>query len=170
VRAVVYRRYGGPKQLGLTDVPVPSAGDGEVLVRVHAASVNSWDWDLLVGKATNRIGALRSPRYPILGADIAGTIEAAGGGVARLRVGDEVFGDISGHGWGGYAEYVSVPEAALAPKSASLAFEEAASLPQAGILALQSVEYRRPVEPGERVLINGAGGGAGTLAVQLAKS
>jgi NADPH:quinone reductase-like Zn-dependent oxidoreductase len=122
---------------------MPSVGDGEVLVRVHAASVNSWDWDLLVGKATNRIGALRSPRYPILGADIAGTIEAVGSDVARLRVGDEVFGDISGHSWGGYAEYVSVPQTALAVKSPSLSFEEAASLPQAGILALQSLEYRR---------------------------
>jgi NADPH:quinone reductase-like Zn-dependent oxidoreductase len=170
VKAVAYHRYGGPEQLALEEVPVPSVGDGEVLVRVRAASVNSWDWDLLVGKAMNRVGALRSPRYPILGADIAGTVEAVGAGVALFRAGDEVFGDLSGHGWGGYAEYVSVPETTLAAKSPSLSFEEAASLPQAGVLALQSLEHRNGVQPGSRVLINGAGGGAGMFAVQMAKA
>jgi NADPH:quinone reductase-like Zn-dependent oxidoreductase len=167
VKAVVYDRYGTPDELRLEDVPAPQVTrDDDVLVRVHATSINSWDWDLLRGRMT--VG--RSPRHPIMGADVAGRVEAVGAAVKRLRPGDAVFGDVSGHGWGGLGEYVCVPERALAAKPAGLSFEQAAAVPQAGVLALQGLRYRGEVEPGDKVLMNGAGGGVGTFAVQMAKA
>lgn len=170
MRAVVYHEYGSPDVLRVADIEEPAIADDEVLVRVHASSVNSWDWDLLRGTPlVNRVGGLRRPRYPVLGADVAGRVEAAGPAVRRLRPGDAVFADVSHSGWGGFAEYVAVPERVLAAKPPGLGFEEAASLPQAGGLALQGLRGRRPVRPGDHVLVNGAGGGVGTLAVQLAK-
>ncbi|MDO7908187.1 NAD(P)-dependent alcohol dehydrogenase [Paenibacillus sp. JX-17] len=142
----------------------------EVLIEVHAASVNSWDWDLLRGKPfVNRMGGLRKPRYRILGADIAGRVVAAGAGVQRFRPGDEVFGDISGSGWGGFAEYVSVQEKALTAKPAGLSFEQAAAIPQAAVLALQGMRDKGKLQQGQKVLINGAGGGVGTFGIQYAK-
>jgi NADPH:quinone reductase-like Zn-dependent oxidoreductase len=133
--------------------------------------VNSWDWDLLRGTPfMNRIGALSTPGHEILGADIAGRVEAVGRNVDEVRPGDEVFGDLSACGWGGFAEEVCARQDALAPKPDGLTFEQAAAVPQAGVLAWQGLHYGRPIEPGERVLINGAGGGAGTFAVQIAKS
>jgi NADPH:quinone reductase-like Zn-dependent oxidoreductase len=150
-------------------VPAPVAADEQVLVRVHASSLNSWDWDLLTGTFQGRLGAFRKPKHQILGADIAGTVEAVGDAATRFQPGDEVFGDISGAGWGGLAEYVAVPERVLAPKSASLSFEEAAAAPQAGVLALQGL-HKGHIQAEQRVLINGAGGGVGTFAVQIAKS
>jgi NADPH:quinone reductase-like Zn-dependent oxidoreductase len=168
---MVYDRYGSPDVLKLRDVAEPTVGDDDVLVRVHASSMNSWDWDLLRGKPIlSRLGGFRKPAHPILGADIAGRVEAVGRTVVRFRPGDEVFGDISDSGWGGFAEYVSVPDAALAPKPKTMTFEQAAALSQAGILAVQGLRYQRPVRPGDAVLINGAGGGVGTLAVQIATS
>jgi NADPH:quinone reductase-like Zn-dependent oxidoreductase len=165
VKAVVYHRYGSPDELRLEDVPAPRVErDDDVLVKVHATSINSWDWDLLRGRMT--VG--RTPRHPVMGADVAGRVEAVGAAVARLEPGDDVFGDVSGHGWGGLGEYVCVPERALAAMPAGLSFEQAAAVPQAGVLALQGLEYRGAI--GEHVLINGAGGGVGTFAVQMAKA
>ena len=167
MKAIVYHRYGSPEELRLEDVPEPVVKrDDDVLVRVHATSVNSWDWDLLRGRMTVR----RSPRHPIMGADVAGRVEAVGAAVTRLRPGDAVFGDVSGHGWGGLGEYVCVAERALAAMPAGLTFEQAAAVPQAGVLAMQGLSYRGEVKLGDTVLMNGAGGGVGTFAVQMAKA
>jgi NADPH:quinone reductase-like Zn-dependent oxidoreductase len=170
MRAVVYSAYGGVEQLHLGEVERPEPKPGEVLLRVKAASLNSWDWDLLRGQPfLARLGGLLKPRHQILGADVAGIVEAVGGGVSRLAVGDGVFGDLSGANWGGFAEFVCAPEAALARIPAGVSFEAAAATPQAGLLAWQGLRWNGEVRPGDKVLINGAGGGAGTFAIQLAK-
>ncbi|TFE25248.1 NAD(P)-dependent alcohol dehydrogenase [Cohnella luojiensis] len=170
MRALVYEKYGLTDVLRIEEVDVPAPKDHEVLIEVHASSVNSWDWDLLRGKPyLTRLGALRKPRYSILGADVAGRVVAVGAAVERFRPGDEVFGDISGSGWGGFAEYVSVREKALTPKPAGLSFEQAAAIPQAAVLALQGLRDKGKLRKGHRVLINGAGGGVGTFAIQYAK-
>ncbi len=170
MQAIVYRRYGSPSQLSLEEIDLPAIGEGEVLVRVHAASVNSWDRDNLQGALANRamLGWF-SPKIRVLGGDIAGRVEAVGAGVSRFKPGDEVFGDLCGSGWGAFAQYARAPERALTPKPAGLGFAEAAAMPQAAVLALQGVRDHGKVQPGQRVLINGAGGGAGSFAVQLAK-
>lgn len=172
MKAIVYEKYGSPDDLYLREVEKPVPKDGEVLVKVHAASINSWDWDNLRGTPflSRVVSGLLKPKYPILGADIAGQVEAAGANVNRLHPGDEVFGDISGCSWGGFAEHVCAREDVLAPKPASLTFEEAAAVPQAAVLALQGLRYEGQVQPGQKILINGAGGGVGTFAVQIAKS
>lgn len=172
MKAIVYHKYGSPDVLELKEVEKPTPRDNEVLVKVHAASVNSWDWDLLTGTFQGRLGAFRKPKYKILGADIAGKVEAVGSNVKQFQPGDEVFGDISGfraRDWGGFAEYVCASENILALKPASMTFEEAAAVPQAGVLALQGLRDKRQIQPGQKVLINGAGGGVGTFAVQMAK-
>ncbi|WP_047983378.1 NAD(P)-dependent alcohol dehydrogenase [Ornithinibacillus californiensis] len=170
MKAWVYTKYGVSDVLQLKEVVKPSPKEGEVLVKVHHAAVNSWDWDLLRGKPfIVRLGAPFKPPYKILGADIAGQVEAIGTGVHSLQPGNEVFGDISGSGWGGFAEYVCVKESTLTLKPASMTFEEAASLPQASVLALQALRKRPMLQAGEKVLLNGAGGGVGTFALQLAK-
>ncbi|MEX0927351.1 MAG: NAD(P)-dependent alcohol dehydrogenase [Dehalococcoidia bacterium] len=171
MKAMVYTRYGSPDGLELKEVDRPAAQVGEVLIKVYASSVNSWDWDLLRGRPyVARFSAVRRPKFRILGADVAGRVEAVGGGVKRLQPGDEVFGDISGSGWGGFGEYVCAREDVLALKPAGMTFEEAAAVPQAGVLALQGLRHRGQVQPGQKVLVNGAGGGVGTFAVQIAKS
>jgi NADPH:quinone reductase-like Zn-dependent oxidoreductase len=172
MRAIVYTKYGLPDVLQLKDVEKPTPKDNEVLVEIHAASVNDWDWGLLRGKPfMNRLFfGLLKPKYKILGCDIAGQVEAVGKNVKKFQPGDEVFGDISGCSWGGFAEYVCACENALLLKPASMTFEEAAAAPQAAVLALQGLRDIRQIQPGQKVLINGAGGGAGTFAVQIAKS
>lgn len=172
MKAIVYEKYGSPDVLHLKEVAKPIPKDNEVLVKVHAASVNSWDWDLLRGKpfASRLMFGLLRPRTKILGCDIAGRVEAVGRNVKQFQPGDEVFGDISGCGRGGFAEYVCARENALALKPASMTFEEAAAVPQAAVLALQGLRDKGQIQPGQKVLINGAGGGAGTFAVQIAKS
>ncbi|MEK5239847.1 NAD(P)-dependent alcohol dehydrogenase [Paenibacillus sp. FSL L8-0470] len=168
--AMVYDTYGSPEVLRIEEVDIPAPQDHEVLIEVHAASVNSWDWDLLRGKPfMNRLGGLRKPRYRILGADIAGRVIAVGANAKRFRPGDEVFGDLSGCGWGGFAEYVCASEKALSPKPADLSFGQAAAIPQAAVLALQGMRDKGKLRKGHRVLINGGGGGVGTFAVQYAK-
>ncbi|WP_236146765.1 NAD(P)-dependent alcohol dehydrogenase [Paenibacillus xylanilyticus] len=170
MNAVVYDTYGMPEVLRVEEVDIPIPKDNEVLIEVHATSVNSWDWDLLRGKPfINRIGAFRHPRYPILGADIAGKVIQAGPAVQRFKPGDEVFGDLSGCGWGGFAEYVCANEEALTPKPAGITYVQAASIPQAAVLALQGLRNQGNLQEGEHVLINGAGGGVGTFAIQYAK-
>ena len=171
MNAMVYHKYGSPDVLQLNEVEKPTPRDDEVLVSVQVASVNSWDWDLVRGKPfLARLGALSKPKHKILGADIAGKIEEVGRNVKQLKPGDEVFGDISGCSWGGFAEYVCAREKALALKSDSMTFEEAAATPQAAALALQGLRDKGQIQPGQSVIINGAGGGVGTFAIQIAKS
>jgi NADPH:quinone reductase-like Zn-dependent oxidoreductase len=172
MKAIVRTKYGPPEVLKLEEVAKPTPKDNEVLVKIHAASINSWDWDLLRGTPfMNRLvfGVLK-PKTKILGCDIAGRVEAVGRNVKQFQPGDEVFGDISGCGFGGFAEYVCASENALALKSAGMTFEQAAAVPQAGLLALQGLRDKGQIQKGQKVLINGAGGGAGTFAVQIAKS
>lgn len=171
MKAIVYTKYGSTDVLKLKEVEKPTPKDNEVLIKVHAASVNSWDWDLLRGTPfLVRLGGILKPKYKILGADIAGRVEAVGRDVKQFLPGDEVFGDISGCGWGGFADYVCARENALTLKPASMTFEEAAAIPQAAVLALQGLRDKGQIQKGQKVLINGAGGGVGTFAVQIAKS
>ena len=169
MKAIVYTRYGPPEALQLKEVAQPTLKDDEVLIKVHAVSVNRSDWEGLRGKPLYaRIGGFLRPRQQRLGSDIAGRVEVAGRNVSRFQPGDEVFGDILPR-MGGFAEYVCARESALALKPASMTFEEAAAIPQAAVIALQGIRDKGHVQPGQKVLINGAGGGAGTFAVQLAK-
>ena len=170
MKAAVWTKYGPPEVLQLQDVQRPVPKDDEVLVRVHASSINSWDWELMNGRAHITLGGRLKPPYKILGCDVAGTVDEVGKGVTLFRPGDEVFGDISRDGWGGFAEFVCARETSLALKKANLSFEKAAAVPQAGMLALQALQDKGRIRSGHRVLINGAGGGVGTFAVQIAKS
>jgi len=173
VKAIVYTEYGPPEVLQLKEVEKPTPKEGEVLVKVQAAAVNFGDWSLLRGTPfviRLMTGGLLKPKHTILGADIAGRVEAVGGNVKQFQPGDEVFGDISACGFGGFAEYVSVPEDALALKPANISFEEAAAVPMAGVVALQGLRDRGEIKAGQKVLIVGASGGNGTFAVQIAKS
>jgi NADPH:quinone reductase-like Zn-dependent oxidoreductase len=166
VRAVVHDRYGLPGVLRLEDLPTPAPTDGQVLIRVAATSINLSDWETLRGTPLySRIGGLRTPARPVLGSDIAGRVEAVGPGVTRFRPGDQVYGDNLALK-GGFAEYAVAPERVLATKPAVLDFARASTIPQAGVIAMQGVAGARP---GLRVLINGAGGGSGAFAIQLAK-
>ncbi len=166
MKAAVYDRYGSPDVLRVEDVPVPAPAAGQVLIRVAATSVNLSDWESLRGSpAYARMGGLRSPARRTLGSDIAGVVDAVGEEVSEFRIGDEVFGDNLALK-GGFAEYALAPESALAAKPAQLSFAEASTIPQAGAIALQGTAL---AAPGSRVLINGAGGGSGSFAIQLAK-
>jgi NADPH:quinone reductase-like Zn-dependent oxidoreductase len=170
MKAAVWTKYGPPEVLQLQDVDRPSPEDDEVLVRVHASSINSWDWELMNGRAQINLGGRLRPPYKILGCDVAGIVEEVGRKVKRFHPGDEVFGDISRDGWGGFAEFVCARETSFSSKKGSMSFEQAAAVPQAGMLALQSLRDKGRIRSGHRVLINGAGGGVGTFAVQIAKS
>ncbi len=173
MKGVVYTKYGSPDVLQFKELEKPVPMDDEVLIKVHAASINSWDWDMLTGRPLEYrflSGVLIPKKTKILGCDIAGRVESAGKNIKKLHPDDEVFGDLSAGLWGGFAEYVCARESELTLKPAGMSFEEAAATPQAGLLALQGLCDKREIEPGQRVLINGAGGGVGTFAVQLAKS
>jgi NADPH:quinone reductase-like Zn-dependent oxidoreductase len=169
MKAIVIDRYGTADVLRLEEVPAPVPGDGEVLVRVRASSVNPYDWHFLTGlpKLFRPVFGFPRPKHRILGADLAGQVEAVGKAVTRFRPGDEVYGVTTA---GAYAEYAAVAEAELVPKPAGLTFEQAAAVPMAGHTALQALRDKGRVAPGQRALINGASGGVGTLAVQIAKS
>ncbi len=176
MKAIVFTHYGLPDVLELQEVDKPIPRDNEVLIKVHAASINSWDWDLVRGKPfVNRLmfGLLKPNKINILGCDIAGRVEAVGNKVKRFQPGDAVFGDISGGGWGGFAEYVCAREKVLALKPDSMTFEQVAAVPQAAVLALQGLRKGRiqqqQVSPAQKVLINGAGGGVGSFAIPMAK-
>jgi len=181
MKAIVCTKYGSPDVLQLKEVARPIPKDNEALVNIHAASVNAADLETLRGTPIVRIGGPRRPMYKILGTDIAGRVEAVGRYVGQFQPGDEIWGDVSAHGWGAFTEYVCVPETALRLKPASMTFEEAAAYPQAAVLALQNLRAVGPsspslvlsdkgqIQPGQKVLINGAGGGVGTFAVQIAK-
>jgi NADPH:quinone reductase-like Zn-dependent oxidoreductase len=170
MKALVYRAYGTPDVLHIEEIPTPAPRDGEVLVRVHASSINDYDFHLLTGQPViNRIGGLRYPKYLVLGSDVAGVVEAVGAGVTRCRVGDQVFGDMSSFGFGAFAEFVCAPQAAFAPMPTNLTFVQAAAVPQAASLAMTGLRRRLPITPEHDILINGAGGGVGTFAIQMAK-
>ena len=169
MRALVRDRFGSPDVLEVRDVPQPVPKEGEVLVRVRACSLNDWDWGLLSGP-TLPWQSKSVPRERILGSDIAGEVVDAGAS-ALLKKGDRVYGDLSGRaGFGGFAEYVCAPARLLAPMSPRMSFVQAAALPQAGQLAVQGIAAAGPLKPRQTILINGAGGGVGTIGVQLAKS
>jgi NADPH:quinone reductase-like Zn-dependent oxidoreductase len=170
MKAIVYEKYGLPDVLRPQEMERPSLTDNGVLVKVHAASVNALDWHLLTADIflVRLMGmGLLKPKNPILGADIAGRVEAVGNNVKQFQPGDEVFGDIS---HGGFAEYACASESALVLKPANLSFEEAAAVPVAALTALQGLRDSGGIQPGQKVLINGASGGVGTFAVQIAKA
>ncbi len=171
MKAIVMERYGMPDVLELRHVAKPTPKVDEVLVRVHAASVNDWDWGLLQGTPfVNRmISGLFTPNVQIIGGDIAGRVEAVGGDVKAFEPGDEVYGDLCMSGFGAFAEYACAPEAALAHKPARMTFEQAAAIPQAGMLAVQGLIDVGRIQSGQKLLLNGAGGGVGTFALQMAK-
>lgn len=168
MKAVLYQKYGSPDVLELQEVDKPTVTEGEVLVRVHAASVNPLDWHFLRGKpfVVRIFAGLVKPKRKILGADVAGRVEAVGGKVTQLQPGDEIFGNKSG----AFAEYLCVPEDGVVLKPANLTYEEAAAVPVAALTALQGLRDKGGIQPGHKVLINGASGGVGTFAVQIAKS
>jgi NADPH:quinone reductase-like Zn-dependent oxidoreductase len=169
VKAIVYIQYGPPDVLQLKEVAKPTPTEDEVLIKVQAVSINRSDWEGLIGKPLYaRIGGLLKPGRQILRSDIAGRVEMAGSNVKRFKPGDEVFGLMAAYA-GGFAEYVCAPESALALIPTGMTIEEAAAIPQAAVIALQAIRDKGQVQPGQKVLINGAGGGAGTFAVQLAK-
>lgn len=172
MKAIVYTKYGSPDVLQLKEVEKPATKESEVLIKVLASSVNEWDNGLISGKGllTRLLGGLFKPKNKILGADVAGVIEAVGNNIKDFKPGDEVFGDIAGAGFGAFAEYVCAPEKMLAKKSPEMSFEQAAALPQAGLLAMQGLRYKKPLLAGQHLLINGAGGGVGPIALQYAKS
>lgn len=169
MKAIVYTQYGGPEVLQLQEIEKPTPKDDEVLVEVRAVSLNDWDLGLLEGDLINRLlNGILKPKRQILGSDIAGRIEAVGKKETLFKTGDEVYGDLSGQ-WGGFAEYVCAPEKSLALKPSGMSFAEAAAIPQAAMLAVQGLIDIGKIQQGQKVLINGAGGGVGTFAVQIAK-
>ena len=169
MRAIVHDRYGSPDVLKLTDVEVPTPAEHQVLVKVHAAAANPLDWHFMRGSpfVVRLQAGLSKPKDPRLGADVAGVVEAAGRDVTAFKPGDAVFGSV---GKGAFAEYACARENALAPKPENLTFEQAAAVPVVGFTALQGLRDAGNIQSGESVLVNGASGGVGTFAVQLAKS
>jgi NADPH:quinone reductase-like Zn-dependent oxidoreductase len=172
MKAFIYEKYGPPETLRMAEVGKPAPDAGEALVKVLAVSVNAADWHLVRGKplfSRATLGLLR-PKQKVLGVDIAGQVEAVGSGVTGFQPGDEVYANLLDHGYGGFAEYVSAPVDVMASKPANLSFEEAAAVPMAATTALQGLGHHGALQPTQKVLINGASGGVGTFAVQLAKA
>ncbi len=172
MKAIFTTKYGSPDVLELREVKKPTPKADEVLVKVHAAAVNAGDWHLLRADPflIRFMYGLTAPKHPILGSDVSGTVEAIGKDVTQFQPGDEVFGDLSGSGFGAFAEYATAPESRLAHKPARLTFEQAAAVPVAAITALQALRDHGQIQPGKKALINGASGGVGTFAVQIAKA
>lgn len=172
MKAIIAERYGTPDVLEFKETAKPTPKDNEVLVKIHAASLNMFDWHLLTADIfLVRLNAgLFKPKYKIPGADVAGRVDAVGKNVTQFKVGDEVYGDLAASGCGSFAEYVAVPEKALALKPVNLTFEEAAAFPMAAVTALQGLRDAGKIQAGHKVLIQGASGGVGSFAVQIAKS
>lgn len=169
MKAIVHEKYGSPDILQLKEIANPVPMDDEILVKIHAVSINGSDREKLIGRPLYaRMSGLRKPGQSILGSDIAGVVEEVGVNNAEFQPGDEVFGEIPGY-YGGFAEYVCTHGKTIALKPAGMTFEEAAAIPQGGVIALNGILKKGKVQPGQKVLINGAGGSAGTFAVQLAK-
>jgi NADPH:quinone reductase-like Zn-dependent oxidoreductase len=171
MKATVYTEYGSPDVLKLKEVATPTLGENDVLIQIHAAALNAGDRILLRGDPfmVRFTAGLRKPKHQILGADVAGQVTAVGRNVTQFQVGDAVFGDLSDSVYGAFAEYVAAPAHAVTLKPANLTFEKAAAVPSAAITALQGLRDQAQIQPGQKVLINGASGGAGTFAVQIAK-
>ena len=172
MKAIVYTKYGSPDVLQLKEIEKPTPKENEVLVKVHAAAANPADWHLMraepfVARLEN---GLLKPKHTRLGADVAGRVEAIGKNVTQFQVGDDVFGELPLNALGSFAEYIVAPEDLLALKPARLSFEQAAAVPLAGFTALQGLRDKGKLQPGQKVLINGASGGVGTFAVQIAKA
>jgi NADPH:quinone reductase-like Zn-dependent oxidoreductase len=172
MKAITYTRYGSPDVLQLEEVETPTPSANEVLVKICAASVNAYDWRYVRANPflVRLVGGLFRPRNPRLGADIAGWVEAVGSAVTQFRPGDQVYGDLAASGNGAFAEYIAVPEHAVALKPANLTYEQAAAVPMAAVTALQALRDGGKIRAGHQVLINGASGGVGTFAVQIAKA
>jgi NADPH:quinone reductase-like Zn-dependent oxidoreductase len=172
MKAFIYETYGPPEMLRMAEVDKPAPNADEVLVKVLAVSVNPADWHSMRGKplfSRITLGLLR-PKHKILGVDIAGLVEAVGSNVTQFKPGEEVYGNLLDHGYGGFAEYASLPVAVMSSKPANLSFEEAAAVPMAAVTALQGLRHHGEIQPMQKVLINGASGGVGSFAVQIAKS
>ena len=171
MKAILLKEYGLPNILEIGEVAKPIPNDREVLVKIHAASINDWDWGLVRGKPfiIRLFFGLKKPKIKIPGIDISGIIEAVGDKVSSFKIGDEVYCDLSECGCGGFAEYVCIPDKSLSIKPANISHNEASALPHAGLLALQGLVEKGKVKSGQRVLINGAGGGVGTLGIQILK-
>ena len=172
MKAILLQKYGPPNDLEIGEVEKPTPKDGEVLVKVKAASINDSDWGLVRGNpfVIRMVYGLRKPKIHIPGIDISGKIEAVGSKVSTFKIGDEIYCDLTECGWGGFAEYVCVPEKQLSEKPSNMSYNDAAALPHAGLLALQGLVEKGKVKSGQSVLINGAGGGVGTLGIQILKS
>ena len=182
MKAVVCNKYGSPDVLRFQEVEKPIPKEDEALVKVHAASLNAADLEILRGTFIVRLGGPLKPAYKILGSDVAGRVEAVGANVKQFQPGDEIWADLSAHGFGAFAKHVAVPEKALRMKPDSMTFEEAAAIPSAAVVALQNLRAagssslspilsdKGQIQSGQKILINGAGGGVGTFAVQIAKS
>jgi NADPH:quinone reductase-like Zn-dependent oxidoreductase len=169
MKAIIAPKYGSPEVLELKDVEKPSPKPNEVLVKVHAASLNAADFEILRGAWTARFLSPLKPKHKIPGSDVAGVVEAVGEEVTERQPGDEIVGDLFNYGHGAFAEYVCAPEKAFTRKSPRMSFEEAATYPQAAVIALQALRGKKQIEPGYKVLINGGGGGMGTFGIQIAK-
>ncbi|MEM9775708.1 MAG: NAD(P)-dependent alcohol dehydrogenase [Chloroflexota bacterium] len=172
MKAIIYETYGTAEVLRITELPKPSPKENEVLIKVHATGLNRADWYMLTGRPLmlRAEAGLFRPKNPIIGSDVAGVVEAIGKNVTRFRVGDAVYGDLSEDGRAGLAEYACAPEDVLAHKPSALTFEEAAAVPMAAMTALQGLKDNGNIQAGQKVLINGASGGVGTYAVQIAKA
>lgn len=172
MKAILLKKYGLPGVLEVGEVAKPIPSDKEVLVKIHSASINDWDWGVVRGKplVIRLFFGLRRPKISIPGVDVSGRIEAVGSKVNSLEVGDEVYGDLSDAGFGGFADYVAVPENVLSRKPSTLSHNDASALPHAALLALQGLVEKGKVTSGQSILINGAGGGVGTLGIQILKS
>lgn len=170
MKAVIYTEYGGPESLRIAEIPKPVPLDNEVLIKVHAVSVNDWDFALLQPDTFNRLmSGLTKPKRQIIGSDIAGRVESVGLAATKFKIGDEVYGDLSGR-WGGFAEYVCADEQAIALKPTNMTFEDASAIPQAAMLAVQGLIDKGNIQRGQKLLINGAGGGVGTFGIQIAQA
>lgn len=172
MKAIILTQYGSPEDLRLQEVAQPMPEDDAVLIRVKATSVNDWDWSLVIGRPfyIRLFCGLFKPNVQIPGADVAGEVIAIGEKVTQFQPGDRVYGDLSEQDFGGFAEYVCAPERALTPMPDTMSYEAAAAIPHAALLALQGLRDLGKLKPGQSVLINGAGGGVGTLGVQIAKA
>ncbi len=172
MKAIVCTKYGSPDVLKFEEVQKPVPGDDEVLIKIHAAATNAGDWHLMRANPflIRLMFGLLKPKHEILGTDVAGSIEAVGKNVTQFQPGDEVFGDMSGSGFGAFAEYVCAPENRIARKSTDVTFENAAAVPSAAVTALQALRDYGQIQAGQKVLINGASGGVGMFAVQIAKA
>ncbi|MDG3581638.1 NAD(P)-dependent alcohol dehydrogenase [Galbibacter pacificus] len=171
MKAILLKEYGLPNFLEIGEVSKPIPKDKEVLVRIHSASINDWDWGLVRGRpfVIRLVHGLKKPKINIPGADISGKIEAIGSKVNSFKIGDEIYCDLSECGFGGFAEYVCVPEKTISKKPSNISYNDAAALPHAGLLALQGLMQKGKVKSGQHILINGAGGGVGSLGIQILK-